>query len=396
MNLRHLASRAVLGLLVFWGCVLIVQAADVKLKVIVENASIRSKPGIDGAVIEEKIPLGAVYLSSKKEGEWYEVRFRSRLGVQLTGYIHEMYVEVIKEGEEATGIPKQPPSFPSLGFGPKKGPAVFELGLLFGLSAGSLLNDSSSYSDTWGPYIELVSVNEGGSIAHKLKTSMATIGGFMTFYFAGELGIRLGVDYNPKQSLSGGTSHYSISWTWTEASGGIPGSRNAEWPVKGDFSVIPLSMSFVYKFQAGRTLAPYIIGGITYFALEANLSTSLGYGESWLSSDLKTQYIDYFIIPVTLNKETKLRPTDKVGGNVGAGLDVLFSPNLGLNIDAICYFGPSQEVNWPVVAGSYPANYYNVTLTLNGPGAANFQNLISKLKFKLTYFRIAGGIKILF
>jgi hypothetical protein len=391
MNFYNMRSRAFLGLLILWGCALTVQAAEIKIKVVAENASIRSKPGIDGTVIEEKLPLGAVYLSAKKEGEWYEVKYRSKLGIQLTGYIHEMSVEVVKEGEEATGVPKQPPAVRSLGPGRERGAANVEIGLIFGLSSGTFMNDSSSYSYSWGPYVELVSVSEQGSITHKLKTPFATMGGFLTYYFGGGFGIRLGFDYNPKQSLSGANSNFRMSWTWTQASGGIAGSREKNWAVNGDVSVSPLNLNLIYKLQAGRSFAPYFTAGLTYFLAKANLSTSLGYGFSWLSADQRTQYIDYFIIPVTLSKSL-----NKAGGNVGAGLDLLLTPNFGLNIDAAYYIGPSQDVLWPVQAGSYPADYYDVTLNLAPQGATTFQDKISKLNFKLSYFRIAGGLKILF
>lgn len=389
MKFRNIGSRAALGLLLLWACVLAVQAADIKIKVVVENATIRSKPGIEGSVIEEKIPLGAVYLSSKKEGEWYEVRFRSRLGVQLTGFIHEMYVEVIKEGEEATGIPKPPPAFPGLGFGGEKRPMNFEIGFLFGLSSGAFLPASSSYSDSWS-YQELETVTETDTIGHKLNNSPAMGGGYLTYYFLGGFGLRLSFDYNFKQTLSASQSAFDMTWTWTLGRGTY--SLDDKWPVQGDYSLLPISFNFIYKLQTGGALIPYFTAGLTYFMGKANLSTSVGYGESWLSSDLATQYVDYFIIPVKLEKTL-----DTLGGNVGGGLDFLFSPNVGLTVDAIYYIGPSSEELWPILAGSYPAaNFSGVTLQLQANGATALQNKYTKLNFKLSYFRIAGGLKILF
>jgi len=389
MNVRNVRSWAALGLLIFLGCCLAVPAAEVKIKVVVENASIRSKPGIDGSIIEEKIPLGAVYLSSKKKGEWYEVKFRSKLGVQLTGYIHEMYIEVVKEGEEQAAAAKQPPVFKDLGPAREKGMKNFEFGLIFGMSSGAFLPASSSYSDDWS-FQELESVTETDTISHKLNNSPAMAGGFFTFYFQGGFGLRLSFDYNFKQTLSAAKSAFNMSWTWTQGRGTY--SLDKTWPVQGDYSLSPVSFNLIYKLQLGGALVPYFTAGLTYFMGKASLSTSVGYGESWLSADQTTQYIDYFIIPVKLEKKL-----DTVGGNVGAGLDVLLSPNIGLNIDAVYYIGPSSEALWPILAGSYPAAaFLGVVLELPAQAATILQNKYTKLNFKLSYFRIAGGFKILF
>jgi len=389
MNVRNVRSWAALGLLIFLGCCLAVQAVEVKIKVVVENASIRSKPGIDGSVIEEKIPLGAVYLSSKKEGEWYEVKFRSKLGVQLTGYIHEMYIEVVKEGEGQAAAAKQPPVFKDLGLARERGMKNFEFGLFFGMSAGLFLPASSSYSDDWS-FQELQSVTESDTITHKLNNSPAMAGGYFTFYFQGGFGFRLSFDYNFKQTLSAANSAFNMNWTWTLSRGS--GNKEKTWPVQGDYSLSPISLNLIYKLQSGGALVPYFTAGLTYFFGKANLSTSVGYGESWFSADQTTQYIDYFIIPVKLEKKL-----DTVGGNFGAGLDVLLSPNIGLNIDAVYYLGPSAVEPWPFVAGSYPAaTFSGTTLELLGQGATTLQSKYSKLNFKLSYFRIAGGFKILF
>jgi opacity protein-like surface antigen len=389
MNVRSVRNWATLGLLIFLGCCLAVQAAEVKIKVVVENASIRSRPGIDALVIEEKIPLGAVYLSSKKEGEWYEVKFRSKLGVQLTGYIHEMYIEVVKEGEEQAAAAKLPPVFKDLGPARERGMKNFEFGLIFGMSAGAFLPASSSYSDNWS-WEELQSVTETGTITHKLNNSPAMAGGFFTYYFQGGFGLRLSFDYNFKQTLSAAESAFHMSWTWTQGRGTY--TLDQTWPVQGDYSLSPISFNLIYKLQSGGALIPYFTAGITYFIGKANLNTSVGYGQSWFSEDLTTQYIDYFIIPVKLEKKL-----DTVGGNIGAGLDILFSPNIGMNIDAVYYLGPSSEESWPFVAGSYPAaNYSGFTWELQAQEVNTLQRKYTKLNFKLSYFRIAGGFKILF
>jgi opacity protein-like surface antigen len=386
MNIRNIRTGAVLGLFVILGSLLAGQATEVKIKVIVENASIRVKPGIDGAVLEDKIPVGAVYLSSKKEGEWYEVRFRSRVGVQLTGYIHEMYVEVIDEDAAKAG--QQPPIFKGMGPARVQEVKPFEMGLIFGLSAGSFMSPSSTYSDSWA-WSELESVSEAGTISHKLGNPLA-LGFSFTYYFRENVGFRLSVDYNLKQNLADAKSAYQIDWTWTLGRGSF--HDEADWPVKGDFWLVPISANLIYKIPTGGIFAPYLTAGMTAYLGRANIETSLGYSNSWISSDGKTQLIDFFIIPVKVEKDLTT-----AGINVGAGLDVLLSPNIALNIDGVYYWGSSYNDDWPVKEGTYPASFYTgTTLTIDWMQASDFKAKITKLSIKLSSFRIAAGLKILF
>ena len=386
MNIRNIRTGAVLGLFVILGSLLAGQATEVKIKVIVENASIRVKPGIDGAVLEDKIPLGAVYLSAKKEGEWYEVRFRSRVGVQLTGYIHEMYVEVIDEDAAKAG--QQPPIFKGMGPARVQEVKPFEMGLIFGLSAGSFMSPSSTYSDSWA-WSELESVSEAGTISHKLRNPLA-LGFSFTYYFRENVGFRLSVDYNLKQNLADAKSAYQIDWTWTLGRGSF--HDEADWPVKGDFWLVPISANLIYKIPTGGIFAPYLTAGMTAYLGRANIETSLGYSNSWISSDGKTQLIDFFIIPVKVEKDLTT-----AGVNVGAGLDVLLSPNIALNIDGVYYWGSSYSDDWPVTEGTYPASFYTgTTLTIDWMQASDFKAKITKLSIKLSSLRIAAGLKILF
>jgi opacity protein-like surface antigen len=387
MNIRIIRIGVVLGLFVFIGSLLAEQATEVKVKVIVENASIRVKPGIDGAVLEDKIPVGAVYLSSKKEGEWYEVRFRSKLGIQLTGYIHEMYVEIVNEEAEQAG--KKPPIFSGMGPARNREIKTFEIGLIFGLSAGSFLNPSSSYSDNWA-WNELESVSEAGTISHKLGNPLA-LGFSFTYYFRENVGFRLSVDYNLKQNFPADTqSVYTMDGTWTLERGTY--HAEGDWPVKGNFWLVPISANLIYKIPTGGIFAPYITAGMTAYLGKANIETSLGYSNSWISSDGTKQLIDYFIIPVKMEKDLTT-----AGVNVGAGWDILLSPNIALNFDGVYYWGSSYNDDWPVKEGTYPASAsLGTTLTIDWMQASNFRAKISKIGIKLSAFRIAGGLKILF
>jgi len=99
-----MGRKTAVSVLVIFGCFLLAanmpaEAAATKIKVVVENAAVRLNPSLDSEAIEENLALDTVFTAENKVGEWYEVKYKTQLGVDVVGYIHEMYVEVVAEGE---------------------------------------------------------------------------------------------------------------------------------------------------------------------------------------------------------------------------------------------------------------------------------------------------------
>ena len=65
------------------------------MKVIVDNAPIKTIPEIDGKTTA-RVPLATVLDIEEKLGEWFKVYMEIE-GVQISGFIHEMLVEVESE-----------------------------------------------------------------------------------------------------------------------------------------------------------------------------------------------------------------------------------------------------------------------------------------------------------
>lgn len=65
------------------------------IEVIAENASIRLKPNVNSEIVEQA-PVGNIYEVSGKVGSWYQVKL-IKLGMEITGYIHERLVKVVGE-----------------------------------------------------------------------------------------------------------------------------------------------------------------------------------------------------------------------------------------------------------------------------------------------------------
>jgi DNA-binding beta-propeller fold protein YncE len=79
-----------------------VGAAAIKLQVTVDNAAIKATPEISGQTVAN-VPLDTMLDAESKQGEWYKISIM-REGVQISGFIHELYVREVAEGEIQPGI----------------------------------------------------------------------------------------------------------------------------------------------------------------------------------------------------------------------------------------------------------------------------------------------------
>ena len=75
------------------------EKSPVKVKVIVDSATVKVTPEIDGETLA-RIPLDTTLEAVEKQGEWYKVSFNKE-GLQITGFIHEMLVREMSEDEVA-------------------------------------------------------------------------------------------------------------------------------------------------------------------------------------------------------------------------------------------------------------------------------------------------------
>lgn len=74
-------------------------AAALKVKVMVDNATIKATPEIGSRTLAN-VPLDTVLEVELKQGEWYKVSM-TKEGATITGYIHELLVQEAGEGEES-------------------------------------------------------------------------------------------------------------------------------------------------------------------------------------------------------------------------------------------------------------------------------------------------------
>lgn len=350
-------------------------AQELKIRIVEKDASVHIKPDAESRVIQIS-PVGTVLPAEKKIGEWYQVKIRSRLGVTLTGYIHQKYVEEITAEDE---IPIPPT---------EKRASRGDFGVRFGFVSGSFLGDQSKYSLNWSEDL-LSSVNENGTINTKIKNPLG-VGVSFSYFISGGLGVQLKLDYNFTAEIKGEESQstYTLAWSWTDGTG--PYDRSKEWSVDGEFSVIPISLNFTYKVQGGGMIVPYISAGASYFFGNVKANTKRGLGITW--EDAGTQFIDYVDVPLKIDESIS-----HFGFNVGGGLDLLLSSNLGFNVEAAYFLGKKSEQVWEPVSGTYSGNNFtDRSWIIDSATIELIRREVDPLEVNTSFFKVQAGIKLLF
>ncbi|MGB7295791.1 MAG: PEGA domain-containing protein [Candidatus Aminicenantales bacterium] len=115
----------------FLSCLLVfffghASATTLKVKVIVDNASVKATPEIGGQTLAN-IPLGTVLEAESKQGEWYKVA-TAKDGTAVSGFIHELLVEETSDEESP------PAASPGGGLMKSQGEIVAELEFKMGES----------------------------------------------------------------------------------------------------------------------------------------------------------------------------------------------------------------------------------------------------------------------
>lgn len=101
------------GIFLLFFLILTLQPATLKVKVIVDNASVKVKAEIFGDVLVV-VSSGSILDVEEKQGEWYKVRLEKE-GSFISGFIHELFVEEVKIEElpeKKVEIPTEKPELP--------------------------------------------------------------------------------------------------------------------------------------------------------------------------------------------------------------------------------------------------------------------------------------------
>jgi opacity protein-like surface antigen len=327
-----------------------------KIRVVVENANIRMQPNMESEVIENP-PVGSVFEVEKKIGEWYEIRFPSKVGLMITGYIHEMLVELEEEAPkvEKKVAPPPPPRREAVQPPPPPPPIArraeeFKRFSVFISGNIPIYSQSvtTDWSDSWS-FQYLNRIDEGGTVTLDNKSSIPGFGGGFVVMFTENIGIEGRIDY-----MSGkveNSADFSVEWTWSAAGGGGSYSDALTYDVEeGSLSLMPISINLHARFPMNSNIVPYISGGLSIFTGKFSASTDMGDAGSWYYTiwPYWYQYIDWFTYQYTIDESIT-----GAGGNLGAGLAIQVSPNISINMEARYFIGPTKSFEWVLERKTY-------------------------------------------
>jgi len=275
-----------------------VQAEKQKIRVVVENASIRLQPNMESEVIENP-PVGSVFESQKRIGEWYEIRFSSRVGVMITGYIHEMLVELDKgtpQPRREVAQPPPPPPPPS-----RSQPAK----IMFSIGVGGLVQMVQAGYDWEYPFTYF---GEDARISD--STENGTAFGF---------DLVVGVFPIPSLEITGGITYFSTTLSATYGFD-LPNMfiyydiAHAETQEDASYSSMMLNFGLNFHPITEGSVRPYFGGGISYVSAKMDQMQDMTYQETYYSDwshTIEIVEVDWV--------ETDM---SKLGFNIKAGVNI--------------------------------------------------------------------------
>jgi hypothetical protein len=367
-------------------------SAQTKIRVKDPNAVIRIEPADKGEIVQDKLAVGTVYTVENKTGDWYEIKYRSAIGVLLSGFIHKSQVEDADAGtpvQKTQPEPVQTAEVREEGIASELGPG-FELSLFGGLGMPQV-NGTANYHDQWSGI--LYTATENADIATKSKSS-AFFGASLNYFFSANFGIGLNVGYL-KSGLTT-TSDFTFAYSTVTNSASWTGTDNS-------FSSIPVSLDLIARF-GGSKLQGYVQAGPTIFMNDAKIDSAIGWGYRYLVYISPSYYEFYDAIQIPMNAydlkggEGKTSWTG-IGGNVGAGATFMFSPSFGLNIEARYFICPEREFDWTMTPGTYQGLFvtsYPATVTVDSSVINPIFDggHLTTIKINPSFFQITAGVKI--
>jgi hypothetical protein len=342
------------------------QMEKTKIKVISKKSNLRFEPDINSAVISVKIPKGSILEVERKAGEWFEVRVRTPSGTQITGYIHEKYVEVVaKTIEEKVDSVREPS---------KKMKGLF--GLCIKGGAGTV--DSGDFNNLVQGYRDYWSRSEDYANWPKLGLMME-FSAEILFNFTQNIGFGIGAGYITQNNAGEYGSQYP--------------SFQVDYDREYQFRVIPISGNLHIHFLKSSLFGFSIHGGIDYLlgSITHTYTFQSNAGSSSRREDVKNNTVGYhggvsidinFSSRVSLVLEGAYRFADFKDwkGSVD-------SPDIE-NFDGELYFYEYQS-------GYYEEYYPRMWVWSGAPSASYYRN-VRLARINLSGFFAIAGIKIIF
>ncbi|MGD0781619.1 MAG: hypothetical protein ABSA30_02035 [Candidatus Aminicenantales bacterium] len=271
----------------------------------------------------------------------------------------------------------------------------FELNL-FGGYALTSVKGAATYADSWS-FGYLTNVDESAAIASTSKNA-PFFGGGLNFFFTPNFGLGINIGY--MKSTLNTTSDINFNWTWFSISSYSKTASLAS--DSNSLTSIPLSLNLIGRFGNGP-IQGFIEGGPTIYFNEAIVNSAIGYGVSEFIG--LTQYVDAIELPISGYDKSSSQDglSGKTtwigfGANIGGGIAFMFSPSLGLSLEARYFFCPEREFDWNIATGSYNGMFFgDITGWTIAPSDVNYiksNNLLTTIKINPSFFAVQAGLKI--
>jgi opacity protein-like surface antigen len=280
------------------------QAPKPRIKVTVENATIRIKPDAAGDVIASP-SVGSVFDVESKAGEWYEIKYRTSLGILVSGYIHEMFVEIEK-------APVEKPAVPAARQAERiERPA----GIRFAIKATGLAAFRPGYDYSYSTTVYAETMTIGDTVAQSTALGFSLELGV---FLLKSLEVTAGVDVVSK--ATSGTVSLSVPNMYlyndiASDSASTPPSQKA----------LAVACGFNYHLVPGGKLDPYLGAGASYIMATMDLLEDISYNDTFTSDSKHTVEITGTPFANTSVK------TFGFFGRAGVGFD--FTPNVAAFVE---------------------------------------------------------------
>ena len=165
----------------------------------------------------------------------------------------------------------------------------------------------------------------------------------------------------------------------------------------GSLTIIPISFNGIARFDGVKNISGYVSGGLTYYKVDIEAKSKLGYGFPFLVYDYPLWYLRYdsFLVPISIDDSIS-----GAGVNVGGGVVFKIQENVGIVGDFRYYLAPPKIVSWTLTSGEYTLSIYEeysmrFTQVDIGSFLKEYGELI-KVEVNPSFFRIAFGLQFRF
>ncbi|TKJ31089.1 hypothetical protein CEE39_07530 [bacterium (candidate division B38) B3_B38] len=245
--------------------------------------------------------------------------------------------------------------------------------------------------------LNVSSISEMGE--HSAKS--VCFGGLFNYFFGKNFGFQFMLEKS-SHNVPLWTSHgiwFRLDYYWGERDE-YRGNSQAE--TTGSWTVMPISLNGIVRFNNGKIISGYASGGLTYYKADIEAESKVGYRFQylWYEHDSDLYYLLYDMVSIPMSIDDSV---GEIGSNFGVGIVTTFWKKVGILADFRYYHAPKKDVYWTLKPGDYTllANdwYGPITRTVTQTDIDIFleeQREFFQVEVNPSFFRFAFGLQFRF